>query len=419
MKTGSPLQRRVRFLAALTLGGILAYAAISASPAPWPGPAPEAPRTDQGSSGVVWPSLAFAAYVGGLASPVNICGAGDGSGRLFVTEQVGRVRIIRDRVLETRPFLDITNRVLSGGEQGLLSIAFPPGYAAKRYVYVSYTRKPDGASVVARFRLSADPSLVDPGSEEILLVVPQPFANHNGGHLAFGPADGYLYIGLGDGGSGGDPQNYAQNPDSLLGKILRIDTESGAVPYGLPAGNPYLARPGYRPEIWALGLRNPWRFSFDRETRDLYIGDVGQSQWEEIDYQPAASGGGENYGWRIYEGRHDFLPLPGGLPPERYAAPIAEYAHSLGCSVTGGYVYRGSAYPGLRGIYLYGDYCSGRIWGLAFKGGMWSGQILAETGLSLSTFGEDDAGALYFADLASGTIYSLSADRTKKAIIRR
>ena len=378
---------------------------------------PASPRRDPAD--VVWPSLFFTAHVGGFTLPVNICGAGDGSGRLFVTELAGRIRIVRQGALEARPFLDIRARVRSGGEQGLLSVAFPPGYPGRAYVYVNYTRSLDGATVVSRFRLTADPSLADAGSEEILLVVPQPYANHNGGHLTFGPADGFLYIGLGDGGSGGDPQNNAQNPASLLGKILRLDTESGAAPYGIPPSNPFVTRPGFRPEIWALGLRNPWRFSFDRETGDLYIADVGQGIWEEIDFQPAASRGGENYGWRLYEGAHDYLPPASGNPPEGYSPPIAEYDHSQGCSVTGGYVCRSAAFPGLRGIYLYGDYCSGRIWGLARDNGRWVTRVLAETGFAISTFGEDDDGNPYFADLGSGMIYRLSAERPKKGTIKK
>lgn len=229
-----------------------------------------------------WPDIVLTKYAGGLSQPTHITHAGDGSGRLFVVEQRGKVRVIKDGVLQTAPFLDITGRVSCCGEQGLLSVAFPPGYTSKGYFYVDYTDL-SGDTIVARYRIT-NPDMADPATEEVLLKVDQPFSNHNGGQLLFGP-DGYLYIGMGDGGSGGDPYNNAQNPSSLLGKILRIDVESGVKPYAIPPGNPFAGAPGYRAEIWALGLRNPWRFSFDRGTDDLFIADVGQNLYEEIDYQ--------------------------------------------------------------------------------------------------------------------------------------
>ncbi len=267
-------------------------------------------------------------------------------------------------------FLDITDRVRSGGERGLLGLAFPPGYADKGYFYVNYTAL-NGATTISRFRLIAgDPNRADPASEEILLVIAQPYANHNGGQIAFSPRDGYLYVGMGDGGSGGDPQNRAQNPAELLGKLLRLDVEGAvgtASAYLVPPTNPYTATIGYRPEIWALGLRNPWRFSFDRQTGDLYIGDVGQGLWEEIDYQPASSAGGQNYGWRIMEGAHCYNPDP--CDSTGLTLPIWEYSHSAGQCVTGGYVYRGDDYPDLAGMYIFGDYVSGAIWGLRRAGG--------------------------------------------------
>ena len=226
-----------------------------------------------------------------------------------MVEQGGRIRIIRNGVLEATPFLDITGRVSCCSERGLLSVAFPPGYAAKGHFYVNYTNKA-GNTVVARYRLTTNPDVADPGSEQVVLTVPQPYANHNGGQLAFGPNDGYLYIGMGDGGSGGDPENRAQNPAELLGKLLRINVETGNPnTYTIPASNPFTQTAGYRPEIWALGLRNPWRFAFDRLTHDLYIADVGQDAYEEVDFQPAASTGGENYGWRIMEGLHCYNRL--------------------------------------------------------------------------------------------------------------
>ena len=259
--------------------------------------------------------VAFRPVVSGLSAPVAITHAGDGSGRLFVVEQRGIVKIIKGGVLQSVPFLDITDRVLSGGERGLLSIAFPPGFSSKGYFYVNYTRIPDGTTYISRFRMTNNPDMANPNSEEIILTVQQPFANHNGGQIAFSPRDGYLYIGMGDGGSGGDPQNFAQNLNDLpgnmkfLGKMLRIDVELGTAPYSIPSDNPILN--GVRSEIWALGLRNPWRFSFDRNTHDLYIGDVGQSSREEINFQSASSQGGENYGWRILEGSLCFNPPVG------------------------------------------------------------------------------------------------------------
>jgi glucose/arabinose dehydrogenase len=368
-------------------------------------------------SGVVWPSISWPEFIAGLQSPMSITHAGDRSGRIFVTEQIGRVRIVRNNVLETRPFLDISSRVKSGGEQGLLCTVFPPAFAARKYIYVNYTRVPDGATVVSRFRLTNDPDLADASSEEVILVVPQPFANHNGGQMAFGPRDGYLYIGLGDGGSGGDPFNNAQNFGSFLGKLLRIDTESGPSPYAVPPRNPYVGTPGRLPEIWALGLRNPWRFSFDRETQDLIIADVGQSLREEIDVQDSASSGGENYGWRLWEGTLPYNPPSGGEPPPNYVPPVFEYDHTQGCAIIGGYVYRGLLYPQLRGIYFFGDFCSGRIWGLRRIRGHWVSRVLAETGLLITTFGEDEAGNIYMADIG-GKIYVLSAERVKKGVIR-
>ena len=356
-----------------------------------------------------WPSVSLAPLVSGFESPVHVTHAGDGSGRVFVVEQPGRIRIIKGQSLLGRPFLAIEGRVLSGGERGLLSVAFPPGYEAKRYFYVDYTREQDGATVISRFRLTADPDQADAGSEEIILTIPQPFANHNGGQLAFGPLDGYLYIGMGDGGSGGDPLNHAQNPDSLLGKMLRIDVESGTVPYAVPPSNPFVGRAGYRPEIWALGLRNPWRFSFDRTTGDLYIADVGQNAWEEVDFQAAKEPGGRNYGWRILEGTHCYNPSSGCVPPGNHSPPAAEYSHSEGCSISGGFVYRGARFPLMQGVYFYGDYCSGRIWGLRSISGIWESSELIVTPHSISSFGEDEDGNLYLADL-SGGVYALRGD---------
>jgi hypothetical protein len=283
-------------------------------------------------------------------------------------------------------------------------VAFPPGYSGKRYFYVDYTNT-SGNTVISRFRLSSDPDVADPGSERILLTIAQPYPNHNGGQLVFGP-DGYLYIGMGDGGSAGDPQNNAQDPASLLGKILRIDVESGAEPYAVPASNPFAGRTGYRGEIWALGLRNPWRFSFDSRTGDLYVADVGQNQYEEVDFQPAGSSGGENYGWRIMEAGHCFNPDP--CTQTGLVQPVFEYAHTQGCSVTGGFVYRGALYPRMQGLYFLSDYCSGRVWALRRTGISWQSAQLLPGSFAVSTFGEDEAGNVYVADYDAGDVYRLT-----------
>lgn len=355
---------------------------------------------------IVWPELVITRHAGQLSAPVGITHAADGSGRIFVVEQQGRIRIVRNGVTQTLPFLNISTRVLFGGERGLLSVAFPPQYAEKGHFYVNYTRQPDGATVVARYRVSPDPDVADPSSGEVILVIPQPFENHNGGQLAFGP-DGFLYIGMGDGGSGGDPLNNGQDPSTLLGKMLRIDVESGAPPYEVPSSNPFVGSFPFRPEIWALGLRNPWRFSFDRLTGDLYIADVGQNRFEEVNVQPVSSGGGENYGWRIMEGRECFNPS--ACSSQSLTLPVAVYPHLEGdCSVTGGMVSRGVEYPGMGGIYFYGDFCSGRIRGLTHNGVSWDSTVVLDTALMISSFGEDEAGALYLSDYLSGDLFRIT-----------
>jgi len=318
----------------------------------------------------------------------------DGSGRLFVIEKVGRIRIIQDGQLLPKPFLDITDRVGSqGNEQGLLGLAFHPQYSQNGRFFVNYTGK-NGDTVIARYQVSGDPNAADQGSEVKLLGVDQPYANHNGGVLAFGP-DGYLYAGLGDGGSQGDPQGNAQNTDRLLGKILRLDVNSGDT-YSIPPDNPF------GNEVWAYGLRNPWRLSFDKGTGDLYIGDVGQNTWEEIDYLPAGSPGGTNFGWDQREGAHDF---EGSASPD-FTEPVAEYSHPEGgCSVTGGYVYRG-AMPEWNGIYLYGDYCTGLIWGLIHTGSDWQKQQLFDVDFTITSFGQDQAGEIYLVSDGGG-VYKL------------
>jgi glucose/arabinose dehydrogenase len=354
------------------------------------------------------PSLLLASPITGLTQPVSITHAGDGSGRIFVAEQAGQIRLIRNGILSSTPFLNISTRISSGGERGLLGLAFPPGFATKQYFYVNYTN-PAGNIVIARYRVSlGNPDIADFDSEQVVLLINHStFSNHNGGQLAFNPSDGFLYIGTGDGGGGGDPDNRAQNRNDLLGKILRIDVETGSpVTYTVPAGNPFVGT-GFRPEIWAWGLRNPWRFSFDRLTNDLFVADVGQGNFEEVNFQPAASSGGQNYGWRIMEGLHCFNPSS-NCDPTALTLPVTEYDHGFGCSITGGYVYRGSTYPRMQGVYFYGDFCSGRIWGLRQVAGAWQATELLDTNLGISTFGEDEQGNLYVANYNNGTILSVT-----------
>jgi glucose/arabinose dehydrogenase len=331
--------------------------------------------------------------------------AGDGSGRLFVVQRGGQVRVIdADGNLSATPFFNIAGRIVAGGEQGLLGLVFHPTFTANGRLFVDYTRASDGAEVVSELTASGDRSSADPASERVLLVVADPYSNHNGGQLAFGP-DGYLYIAMGDGGSGGDPQGNGQNRQALLGKILRIDVNGAHATgkeYAIPNGNPYAPggiSPGAGlPEIWAYGLRNPWRFSFDRANGDLYIGDVGQNAWEEVDRQAAGSRGGENYGWNAFEGTHCYSACSG----VSYVPPIAEYSHSVGCSVTGGYVYRGAAQPALKGIYVFSDYCSGALWTVPAGSGSKTTKTVASTGLNVTSFGESEAGEIYLVDIGGG-----------------
>ena len=336
----------------------------------------------------------------GLARPVAVRAAGDGSGRLFIVEQPGRIRIIDDGGLRQIPFLDIANRVRdAANEQGLLGLAFHPNYASNGRFFVNYTDL-SGDTVVAEYTRSAgNANLSDPSSEAIIMTIAQPFSNHNGGDLAFGP-DGYLWIATGDGGSGGDPQGNGQNPEALLGKLLRVDIDNGST-YAIPPDNPFADDPEASDEIWALGLRNPWRFSFDRETGDLYIGDVGQSSFEEIDFESGSNPGGRNYGWNTMEGSSCFATS--NCSADGLTLPVAEYSHGSGCSVTGGYVYRGKRFPALRGLYFYGDYCSGTVW--AFAPGEWTVAVVGQTGASISSFGEDEDGELYLTDLRAGSLY--------------
>ena len=349
--------------------------------------------------------------VAGATAPVDIVHAGDGSAQLYVVEQLGRIRILRDGALAGTPFLDIRPLVAAGGERGLLGLAFHPRYATDGRLFVNYTRAGDGATVIASFRVSAtDRDRADPASRVELLTVAQPYDNHTGGALRFGP-DGYLYIGMGDGGSGNDPGNRAQDPQQLLGKMLRIDVDSDA-PYANPPGNKYAVASLGRPEIWAAGLRNPWRFSFDRIEGDLYIGDVGQDGQEEIDFVPRAAGAGANFGWRVVEGtRCTGLSSDASCPSTRFAAPVVTYDHSQGCSVTGGVVYRGRRVPVLYGRYLFGDFCSGSLMAAARDGeGNWRTEQVLATGHQIGTIGEDRDGEIYWSDLRDDHIHRLTAD---------
>ncbi len=365
----------------------------------------------------------------GLTGITGVTHAGDGDpqdGRLFIVQQGGQIRILEDGALLAAPFLDISARIASGGERGLLGLAFHPDFAANGYFYVNYTFLAAGdglRSRVARFTISGDPDVADAGSETAIIEFAQPFDNHNGGALHFGP-DGYLYIATGDGGGSYDPQDNSQDAGNLLGKILRIDVDAtgsadcGIAPgrsYGIPAGNPLAdGAGGACDEIWAYGLRNPWRFSFDRLTGDVWIADVGQASREEIDFQPAGSPGGQNYGWDCWEGT---LQNPTGRSPAcaanpPTAAPVHEYDHAGGrCSITGGYVHRGTSQPRLNGLYFFADYCSGELWALRPTGGAPAVTEMIVTGAVLSnprTFGQDANGELFVASPAA--VFRITAE---------
>jgi len=325
-----------------------------------------------------------------LETPVDIQPANNGTDWLYIIEKHGVIRIFSNNQLEKEPFLNIDDRISETiSEMGLLGLAFHPNYEQNGYFYVNYTGS-GGDTRISRFK--AVNGKGDPNTEVILMTIKQPYPNHNGGALAFGP-DGYLYIALGDGGLAGDPHKNGQDRSALLGKILRIDVDNGS-PYAIPSDNPF------GNEVWALGLRNPWRISFDRATGDLWIGDVGQAKWEEIDYLPAGTSGA-NFGWNIVEGNHPY----DGEAQASFTPPVAEYSHDEGCSVTGGYVYRGSLTQ-WSGIYMYADYCNGKIWGLIKADGQWLSQVLFETGERITSFGQDELGEIYFAS-DSGSIFKL------------
>jgi|SRR3989344_5834367 len=355
-----------------------------------------------------WPtSVTLKKIAGGFIRPLHLAEPPDASKRLFIVEQEGKIKIIKNGTVLTTPFLDISNKVSRGSEQGLLSIAFPTGFSLKKYFYISYTDV-NGDSVIARVKVSQNIDIADPTSEERILFVDQSYSNHNGGLITFGP-DGFLYIALGDGGSAGDSENRAQNINDLLGKILRIDVESGGEPYSIPSDNPFVGVNG-RDEIWAVGFRNPWKFSFDKLTGDLFIADVGENKREEVNFSPFGTSKGVNYGWRCYEGTIDHN-LSGCLARENYIFPIYDYPHGVDnvCSVTGGFVYRGSKYPSLDSIYIYGDFCSGQIWGLRTINGIWENKLLLDSGALISSFGQDLSGNLYVIDHASGDILEIQS----------
>jgi len=397
------LLRGISIVALLALSTVLLECGgSSSSPAP---AAPAPPAAPPPPSGPL--VLTLTPVLSGLNSPVDLQNAADGSGRLFVVEQQGQIRIVSNNSLVPTPFLDITSLVDFGGEKGLLGLAFHPAYSQNRRFFVNYDRVVSGQmqTVIAEFQTSAsNPNQADPNSQRILFTVNQPFPNHKGGQLAFGP-DGFLYIGLGDGGSAGDPLGNAQNRQVLLGKMLRIDVDhtSPGLQYAIPSDNPFLNGVD-RGEVWAYGLRNPWRFSFDVPSGRLFVADVGQDKFEEIDILQK----GGNFGWNIMEGLHCFKPSS-GCNMTGLILPITEYDHSQGDAVIGGYVYRGPALPRLSGTYLFSDFESGTIWGLTENStGQWTRSQLIAGGRNISSFGRDETGELYVLDY-SGSMLRITA----------
>lgn len=360
----------------------------------------------------------------GLDSPLYVAAPPLDPHRIFIVERPGVIRIVKDGVLLPEPFLDIADRVRSSSrfpEQGLLGLAFHPDFERNGIFFVDYTNNSGrGNTSISRFTSGPNADDADESSEVVLFTVDQPYENHNGGQLAFG-VDGYLYIAMGDGGFANDPLESGQSYETLLGKILRVDVDVAEQPfYAVPATNPHADSGLPFGLIWAVGLRNPWRFSFDRLTRDLYIADVGQRNWEEINFQPANSPGDDNYGWDIFEGNHCFEPTPlfpsCPNPPDGYVMPVLEYDHDQGCSVTGGYVYRGCALPELAGTYFYGDYCTAFIRSFRFVDGAvtgghdWTAEVQPAQGgpiTAISSFGEDARGELYITDLSNGRVFKL------------
>ena len=365
------------------------------------GNSPQSPNPQPGPV----PPLTLSSVASGFTSPLALVQPNDGTNRFFVVEQRGTIRIIQNGAVLTSNFLDISGKVSSGGEKGLLGLAFHPQFAQNRRFFVNYTRVQNSQlqSVIAEYLVStANANQADAASERILLVLDQPFDNHNGGQLAFGP-DGFLYIGFGDGGSGGDPNGNGQSLNTLLGKILRIDvnTTGGSKAYGIPSDNPFTN--GAAPEIWAYGLRNPWRFSFDSAGR-LFCGDVGQGQFEEVDIIQR----GGNYGWNVMEGAHCYNSS--SCNQNGLILPIAEYDHNEGTAIIGGFVYRGTAISQLQGSYVFGDFSSGKIWMLReTSSGSWTRTLLVSTSRTISSFGQDQAGELYVVDYGTGAVLKLAA----------
>ncbi len=357
------------------------------------------------------PTLSLTQVASGLNSALYVTAPPGDTNRIFVVQQSGAIRVVRRDTLLPTLFLNLSGIISTGGERGLLSLAFDPNYASNGFFYVDYTAS-NGALTVARYHISANPNVGDATSGQVLLSIPHAAnSNHNGGLVTFGP-DGYLYIGTGDGGGGGDPDDNGQDSTVLLGKILRIDV-NGAPPYAIPASNPFVGRPPAAPEVWAYGLRNPWRFSFDRMTHDLYIGDVGQNAWEELNFASAGDPGGRNYGWNTMEGAHCY-PSGNSCPMAGLILPVYEYSHgsnNANCSITGGYVYRGTRYPDLAGRYFFGEYCAGWIRSLRMQGGTVTDLIdhTADFGVAggLTSFGEDARGEIYVTR-SSGQVYRIT-----------
>jgi glucose/arabinose dehydrogenase len=412
MKTHRTMRGRLAGIIGTTalLASLASWGAVGASGATTTVAATAAPAV---SAPTAASAIVLTPVVTGLDAPDFVTSSHDRTGRLFIVEQTGKIRVVKNGVLLPRPFLDLSNEISKGGEQGVLGLAFHPKFRTNGFFYVDFTRA-NGDTVINRYRVSrTNRDVAVRSSARRIITIGQPFANHNGGMIAFG-AGGFLYVGMGDGGSGGDPGNRAQNVNSLLGKLLRINVNGsvGRRHYLIPASNPFVGRSG-RDEIWSRGLRNPWRFSFDKLTGDLWIGDVGQGRFEEIDRARVTTartsrGRGVNFGWRQLEGRHCFNPATGCNRTGKMM-PVVEYSHADGCAVTGGYVYRGKAVPALSGRYVFGDFCSGKIWAVPARArSPIKRTLLMDTNLSISSFGEDGTGELYVVD-RGGAIYKFAA----------
>lgn len=412
-----PVLVRFRLLEGLLLLGSLAFLIASCAETVTDGTptiaAPAAGETGVDPRELLPPQPLEQVFIGtGIERPTFLTHAGDGSGRIFVMSQLGKVVVFHpEGAIAVNPtvFLDLSDRVVVRSELGMIGLAFDPDFSDNGHLYVHYSVDPPRRGVISRFTVDAGaPSRVDPTTELVLFEIPQPFINHNGGMLAFGP-DGFLYIGLGDGGSGGDPFNNAQNPRTLLGSVLRVDVHNSSAEsrYEIPHDNPFASGEHGRPEVWAYGLRNPWRFSFDPATGDLWLADVGQNAWEEVNI--VTKGG--NYGWNVMEADRCYPLNDLSCDQDGLTGPIVYYTHADGCSVIGGYVYRGDRLPELGGTYLYGDFCSGKLLGLRYNGaGVTDHVLLAETELQLSSFGMDESGEVYLLDYRGGGIFRLASE---------